>query len=143
MNKLDFMLLQKEDSDTSVLKKLHKHPSVKKFISIGKNYFKYVTESENVFYYKILFENNIIGGIHSEINGSKMYISVFISPDFRNRGYGKESVKYVINNFKDKVDTIEVAIDENNLPSIRLFESLGFEFTEKDGKLNTYRLAVK
>lgn len=143
MNKLNFILLQKNDSDIPVLKKLHKHPSVKKFLSISKNYFKYVTETENVFYYKILLNNKLIGGIHCEINNTKMYLSVFISPDYRNCGYGKASVKYILDNFTDKIEIIEVAIDEENYSSLRLFESLGFKFSEKDGKLNTYLFDVK
>ncbi len=143
MNRLDFILLQRNDSDIPVLKKFHILRSVKKFISISKNYFDYVTETENVFYYKILLNSKLIGGIHFEIHDIKMYISLFILPDYRNCGYGKASVKYVLDNFTDKIEVVEVAVDEENYSSIRLFEGLGFKFTEKDGNLYTYIFNAK
>lgn len=48
MNNLDFMLLQKNDSDIPALKRLHNLPSVKKSLSIS-NFFKIFFETETVF----------------------------------------------------------------------------------------------
>ena len=61
MENIEFNLLQENDRDIPILMKLHKEPSIEKYISISENYFEYVVSTENVWYYKIISENVIIG----------------------------------------------------------------------------------
>ena len=63
MSELQFKKLERNDSDIAVLRELHSDPSVKKWLSIGDNYFEYCTSTQNVQYIKILLSGVIIGGI--------------------------------------------------------------------------------
>ena len=137
---LEYKLLIKKDPDIQILKKIHSLPEIKKYISISRNYFKYVTETENVFYYKVILNSEIIGGIHFEKNGETAYISVCIHPDYQNNGYGKRSVEFILNHFKEIYRNVEVSIDEDNFASILLFEGLGFEKIDVSNGLITYIL---
>lgn len=137
---LEYKLLIEKDPDIRILKKMHSLPEIKKYISISRNYFKYVTETENVFYYKIILNGEVIGGIHFEKNGETAYISVCIHPDYQNKGYGKRSVEFILNKFKETYKNVEVGIDEYNFASIRLFEGLGFEKADVSNGLITYIL---
>ena len=66
MSQLTFEKLERNDSDIVILRELHNEPSVKKWLSIGDNYFEYCTSTQNVQYIKIFLLGVIIGGIHLE-----------------------------------------------------------------------------
>ena len=83
MNDLEFKLLQENDSDISILAKLHKEPSIEKYISISENYFEYVVSTESVWYYKIISENVIVGSVHLEKDKDVMYLSICIHPQYQ------------------------------------------------------------
>ena len=74
MNKLTYKrMVSKEDKDILLINEIHLKPEIKKFISIGDNYFKYVTTTENVFFYKVYNEQNFVGTIHLEKNDNVIY----------------------------------------------------------------------
>jgi len=57
-------------------------------------------------------------------------ISVLIAEKaHRRKGYGRKSVKWIMQHCHDEVDVFEVHIGMKNKPSISLFESLGFKET--------------
>lgn len=140
MSELAFEKLEKNDNDIAVLRDLHNEPSVKKWLSIGDNYFEYCTSTQNVQYIKILLSGVIIGGIHIERNNGILYLSIFIASEYRQKRYASECIGYIIDRFTEGINFIKVSIEEENIPSIKLFESLGFVFTDQEDELKNYVL---
>jgi len=142
---MDLMLipLVQNDSEISIAKKMHGEPTISRYISISDNYFDYVTNTENVVYYKIRFHNEFIGGIHSEIAGAVLYLSICIKPEYRKKGFATYALKKFISFIPHTVEKIQISIDETNIPSIRLFESLGFSKTGQEEELIDYILNLR
>ena len=126
------------DSDLDELIRIHQEPSVSRYISISENYFNYVTETEGVCYYKIICDGILTGGIHSEIQSETMYLSVCVDEKYRRIGIAEKSLKEFFSILPSAVKTIEVSIEETNIPSIRLFQKFGFQPSERDRELITY-----
>ena len=135
---IELVPLKCSDSDLDTLIGIHQEPSVSRFISISDDYFNYVTETEGVCYYKIMTDGVLTGGIHSEINDKTIYLSVCIDEKYRRLGIAEESLKKLFSILPSVVNTIEVSIEEANIPSVRLFQKLGFQFSERDHELITY-----
>ncbi len=131
------------DSQTDILRQIHSDPTVSRYISISDNYFEYVTGSENASYYKICFNNELIGGIHSEIDEAVLYLSICIQARHRGKGLATAALKKFISLVPDTVQKIKVSIDETNMPSVKLFEGLGFSKGVQDGELVDYNLDLK
>lgn len=140
MSELVFEKLERNDSDIITLRELHNEPSVKKWLSIGDNYFEYCTSTENVQYIKILLSGVIIGGIHLERDNDILHLSIFIATEYRQKGYARECVGHIIDKFTEGINFIKVAIEEGNTLSVKLFESLGFVFTDQEEELKNYVL---
>ncbi|MBP3938442.1 MAG: GNAT family N-acetyltransferase [Clostridia bacterium] len=134
-----------KDPDIPRLLEVHMLPENLRFIEINeKKYFKYVTKSNNVFYYKIFDEGTLIGSIHCELSGKTMYISLLIFPEYQNKGYGTKTLREVINgNFLLDFEAIEVSINNDNFPSLHLFEKVGFIRTSVDGGLVNYIYSMR
>lgn len=134
------LLTSLKDFDIPQLLSNHLLPEVSRFIDINeKKYFKYVTKTENVFYYKISENGKLIGSVHCEISGTVLYVSLLIFPEFQNNGFGTKVIKDIISGALPlSFDSIEVSIDKTNLPSLRLFEKVGFIKTSVDGGLVNY-----
>ena len=139
------LLTSLKDTDIPILLEIHSLPEIKCFIDINtKKYFKYVTKSNNVFYYKIFDEDTLIGSIHCELSGKTMYISLLIFPEYQNKGYGTKTLREVINgNFLLDFEAIEVSINNDNFPSLHLFEKVGFIRTSVDGGLVNYIYSMR
>ena len=78
-------------------------------------------------------EQTIIGWISfQDFYGRPAYngtseISIYIHENYRNKGYGKQMLTYTISHCpKLKIDTLLGFIFEENIESIQLFKSLGF-----------------
>lgn len=134
---IELVPLKCGDSDLNELISIHKEPSVSRFISISDNYFNYVTETENVCYYKIITDGILTGEIHYEINGKTIYLSICIDEQFRRNGIAIESLKKLISILPNTINKIEVSIDDTNIPSLCLFQKLGFQILEHNHKLVT------
>lgn len=134
---VSFELLKENDKNLEEVIKLHNIDSIKKFISISDNYFDYVTKTENVYYYKVLLEDKLIGGIHIEKYDDKLSLSICIDPLYQNKGYAKYSLNEVLKQFDFK--EIEVSIEEDNISSIKLFESVGYKCIRKEDELLIYK----
>ena len=139
---LKYILLKEEDKDIFLLKELHNLPEIKKFISISDNYFEYVTTTENVWYYKIIQENMVIGAVHLEKYDDVMYLSIWIHPEFQQKGYAKEALSYIEQNLCKGIHFIHVSIEEDNAASLRLFERAGYTFIGSDEELRDYKKEI-
>ena len=65
MNDLKYIrILSEDDHDIPKLTQIHKLPDISRFLSIGDSYFHYVTNTENVYFYKIHKYNTLIGSVH-------------------------------------------------------------------------------
>lgn len=130
-----------KDPDIPRLLEIHSLPEIQCFIDINiKKYFKYVVKSENVFYYKIYDNNMLIGSVHCELSDKTMYLSLLISPEHHNKGYGTKVLKDIINKtIPLDFECIEVSINDDNTPSLHLFEKVGFIRTSVDGGLINYK----
>ncbi len=122
---------------------MHDEPTVSKYISVSDDYFDYVTSAEGVVYFKIKLHDEFVGGIHSEIAGTVLYLSICIQPQYRRRGFAASALKKFIANVPQTVEKIQISIDETNFPSTRLFESLGFSKIGREGELIDYVLNLK
>ena len=139
---IELVPLKPDDSDLDELIRIHQEPSVSEFISISDNYFKYVTETEDVYYYKILANERLAGGIHSEIHNETMYLSICVEEEYRRLGIAEKSLKKFFSVMPSYIKIIEASIEETNIPSVHLFRKLGFQMSERDNELITYRKFV-
>jgi RimJ/RimL family protein N-acetyltransferase len=132
-------MVSQEDKDIFLIYEMHTKPEIKKYISISDNYFNYVTNTENVFFYKVYKDLNLVGTVHLEKNDNILYMDILIFPEFQKSGLGTK----VINDIKDDIfnlsfKKIKVSIDENNIPSLKLFENSGFKFVSQEDELKNY-----
>ncbi|QVK19004.1 GNAT family N-acetyltransferase [Mycoplasmatota bacterium] len=136
---IEYVLLKQNDDFTSLLQ-LHKTSEILKFIHIDlDNYFNYVTTTDNVYYYKVIENNEIISGFHCQIINSILHLSIFVNPKYHHKGYGTIILYDLIKNkFNFNVTEIRASIEINNLKSIGLFEKVGFIKSTIDDELIEY-----
>lgn len=129
-------LLREEDTDIPELIKVYRTPEIAQYISISDNYFRYVTNSEDIYFYKIYAGNRLIGATHLEIQETVLYMDLLIFPEFQKLGWGTKVVKDIQNDvFGLGFEKIEIAVDEKNTASLRLFENMGFVCISKEEEL--------
>ena len=93
----------------------------------------------NNYFYKVYKKRNLVGTIHLEKNDNIIYMDIIIFPEFQNSGLGTKVINDIKNDiFKLSFKKIEVSIDENNIPSLRLFEKVGFKFVSQEDELKNY-----
>ena len=76
-------ILTENDDDIDLLLKMYQIPSISHYLSISGNYFHYVTNTENVYFYKIYEHNKLIGTIHLEKQADSLYMDILIFPEFQ------------------------------------------------------------
>ena len=129
-------ILFEDDIDIPRLIMIYQKPAVAKYISISENYFHYVTNTENVYFYKIFENNKLIGATHLEKHGSVLFMDILVFPEFQRMGLGTKIVKDIQNDiFGLAYERIEVSIDERNAASLKLFNNTGFVCTSKEYEL--------
>lgn len=129
-------LLDEKDIAIPTLKAIYQLPEVSMYISISDNYFYYVTNTANVYFYKVYDKGNLIGAIHLELNKHLLYMDILIFPQFQRKGFATKVIKDIQNDiFKLNYNKIEISIDETNRASLKLFEIAGFTRTSKDDEL--------
>ena len=130
-----------DDPDIPYLTMILKLPEIARFISIDeKNYWKYVTSNENVFYFKAYEQGRLVGATHCEIVDHILYMDIMIIPTYQRKGFG-ETILQDIQNGKLPLayDQIEVSIEDTNEASIKLFEKMNFHCVSKEEELLNYR----
>lgn len=72
-----------------------------------------------------------IGQVRFDIENKNAIIDYSVDSDFRGRGFGKEILKLAIDQLTEKksnsLNQITGVVKENNIPSGKIFSSLGFE----------------
>lgn len=138
---MNYVLIESlDDPDIPRLITIHNLPENSRYISINeKKYFKYVIKNESVCYYKIFKSNTLIGSIHCELSEKTMYLSLLVFPEFQGKGYGTKILEQIISGTLPlDFENIEVSINDDNLPSLHIFEKVGFIKTSMDGGLINY-----
>ena len=140
MNELTYTrILTEDDSNIPHLLQIYQQPNVSQFISISDSYFHYVTNTPNVYFYKVYEKEKLIGAIHLEKNENLLYMDILIFPEFQNMGFATRTIKDIQNDiFGLNYDRIEISIDESNIASLKLFENAGFTFVSKEAELLNY-----
>jgi len=129
-------LLTEEDIDIPYLRTIYQLPEIARYISISENYFHYVTNTEDVFYYKVYDNDRFVGSIHLERQDAILYMDVLVFPDVQRMGIGRNIVKDIQKDrFGLDYEKIEISIDETNIASINLFEEAGFIRVSKEDEL--------
>ncbi|MBE6542012.1 MAG: GNAT family N-acetyltransferase [Ruminococcaceae bacterium] len=129
-------IVSEDDCDIRALSRIFQIPSVSQFISISDNYFHYVTNTENVYFYKIYENKRLIGTIHLEKYDDLLYMSILIFPEFQKMGFASKVIKDIQNDiFRLNYKRIEISVDERNVASRKLFENAGFSFVSKEDEL--------
>lgn len=133
-------MTSKTDSDIPKLISIFKLPDVERYYAIDfENYFSYVTETPDVFFYKAYEGNTLIGAFHIEKSESTLYLSIVVFPEFQKMGKASAIVEDIKKNiFNSEYRKIEAVINDDNIASLKLFEKQGFLFDSKDGGLLTY-----
>ena len=131
-------IVTEDDADITRLMQVHQLHEVSQFISIGDNYFHYVTNTPYVYFYKVYEGNSLIGSIHLEKPDNVLYMDILVFPEFQGRGYGTKIIKDIQRDLFDlNYERIEVSVDENNFASLNLFRNAGFTFvSQEDGMLD-------
>lgn len=132
-------LLHEDDPDVPLLLEAYRTPAIAQYLSIGGNYFHYVTHSENVRYFKVYAKEALIGAIHLEQPESVLYMSILVFPACQRKGLGACILQDILSDrFGLGFERIEVSIDEGNAASLRLFERAGFVRTGREDELVQY-----
>ena len=129
-------MLDENDIAVSELKAIYQLPEVSRYLNISDNYFCYVTKTSGVYFYKVYNKDELIGAIHLELNGNLLYMDILIFPKFQRKGFATKVIEDIQNDiFKLNYNKIEIAVDETNSASLKLFENAGFTRTSKDDEL--------
>ena len=128
------------DPDISYLDEILNLPEISRFINVDKNkYWTYVTNTENVFYFKV-FENDVlVAATHLEILNETMYMDVMVIPMYQRKGIATKIIKDIQSgHIPFDFGKIEVSIDKSNTASIKLFEKMNFKFVSAENELLNY-----
>ena len=129
-----------DDEDIPTILSVYRQPSISRFISIDEeNYWKYITSTDNVYFYKIYKDDILVATIHLESDNGALYMSVVVFPEYQNQGIATAILKDIQSGKTGlDFDKIQVSIDEKNTASLKLFESVGFICVNKDEELLEY-----
>ena len=129
-------MILEDDVDIPELTAIYQIPEISRYISIADNYFRYVTNSEEVYFYKVYENNKLIGSTHLERHGTVLFMDILVFPEFQRMGLGTQIVKDIQNNIIGlDYERIEISVDEKNTASLRLFENAGFIRLLKEDEL--------
>ena len=134
--KLNYQLIEnKDDNDLNKLLNYHNLPEIKKFISLSEGFFDYVINNENVFYYKVMIDNELVDGLQIEKDNSVIYLALWVKPEKQHRGIATCLLEDVLNEKFVKFNKVIVSIDKDNQTSIALFTKIGFKHTKQEDEL--------
>lgn len=138
-------MMNEKDNDISYLTSVFKLPEISRYISIDEqNYWKYVTTSENVLFFKIYENDALVATTHLEVVERILYLDIMVIPAQQGKGIASAVLREIQGGkLVSGFDKIEVSIDESNIKSIRLFEKLGFAYVSKEDELIDYVYEVK
>lgn len=142
---MTYRLLKKaDDVDVPLILSVYKQPSISQFISIDdENYWKYITSTDNVYFYKTYKDGVLAATIHLELDDHILYISIVVFPEYQKQGIATTLLKDIqTRKFELDFTKIQASIDEKNIASIKLFEKSGFVCIGKDEELLEYAYII-
>lgn len=137
MSKLTYQrMLDENDSDIPKIKAVYQLRDVAQYISTSDNFFRYVTTTENVYYFKVYEKCDLIGTVHLEKQGSVLSVAILVFCEYQKLGFGTRIVKDIQDGVLGLAyDNIEISIDERNSASLKLFENAGFIRVSQEDEL--------
>lgn len=129
-------MISESDADIPQLTEMYQMPEVSQYISIGENYFHYVTSASNVYFYKVHANDKLVGAIHIEKLETVLYMAILVFPQFQKRGIGTRIIEDIKNDICGLgYEKIEISVDEKNAASLKLFKNAGFVCVSKEDGL--------
>ncbi|MBR6536100.1 MAG: GNAT family N-acetyltransferase [Lachnospiraceae bacterium] len=138
-------MMNENDADIPYLVSIFKLPEISCYISIDEqNYWKYVTTSENVHFFKVYENDVLVATAHLEVVDRVLYLDIMVVPEYQGKGIATTVLKDIqAGKLVTGFERMEVSIDESNVASIRLFEKMGFVYVSKEEELINYVYEVK
>ena len=136
-------LTRQDDRDIPRILSVYRLPAVSRFISIDEaNYWRYVTASDHVFFYKIFDGETPVAAMHCETDGKTLYPAIVVFPEHQRKGIAARALTDLQEGrLPLDFDRIRVSIDKSNTASLRLFESAGFVCIGREEELLEYEYA--
>lgn len=132
-------ILSENDKDISILTKIYQIPEIAQYINISNNYWHYVSNTDNVYFYKVYDDNTLMGAIHLEIQNHTLFMDILVFPEYQRLGFGTKIVKDIKNDiFNLEYKDIQISIDTTNTASLKLFKDAGFVYLSQDHELLNY-----
>ena len=138
---MTYQLMKRSDDEViPVILSMYDLPSISRFISIDKdNYWRYVTATSNVYFYKIYEDDTFVATVHLELTDRILYMDIVVFPEYQKKGIATNVLKDIQENkLLSGFDKIQVSIHEENAASRKLFENAGFVCVGKDEELREY-----
>lgn len=138
---MTYRLVKKfDDEDIPIILSVYRQPMVSRFIGIDEeNYLKYIISTDNVYFYKVYNDNILVATIQLELADRVLYMSVVVFPEYQKQGIATTILKDIqVGMLELDFTRIQVSIDEKNIASLKLFESVGFVCVGKDEELLEY-----
>ena len=127
------------DPDIPRLMEILRLPEIARYISIDEgNFWNYITTNPAVSYFKAYRDGKLVGALDCELQGKKLYLSVMVLPEYQKQGLGTQMLQDLLSGKLLSFDTAEAYIEEENAPSVKLFEKMGFVPKFRDGELIVY-----
>ena len=127
------------DPDIPQLMETLRLPEISRYISIDeRNFWNYITTNPAVHYFKAFRDGKLVGALDCELQGKKLYLSVMVLPEHQKQGFGTQMLQDLLSGKLLSFDAAEAYIEEENAPSVKLFEKMGFVPKFRDGKLIIY-----
>ena len=77
-----------------------------------------------------LYEGKVAGLFEYTLDAGVLVIGLALSPDFVGKGGGadfvRQGIAFGLATYDDKIDVIELEVNRNNKPAIRVYEKVGF-----------------
>ena len=138
-NLIYIRLMKTDDADIPQIAAAYQLKEIVRYINIGEQYFDYVTDNENVYFYKVYEGETLIGAVHLEKQQGILFMSIVIFPEYQRADRGTRILTDIQTDaFGLGFERIEVSIDQTNIASIRLFEKAGFVFVSQEDELKNY-----
>ncbi len=89
---------------------------------------------------RIVGHSIIAFSFSTEVGGECLWIEeLYILPDYRGKGIGKEFFAYLFENFGDRVRRFRLEVEEENEGAVRLYKNLGFTWLDYKQMVNDGR----
>ena len=95
---MTYRLVKKfDDEDIPHILSVYRQPMISRFIGIDEeNYWKYITSTDNVYFYKVYSNNTLVATIQLELADRVLYMSVVVFPEYQKQGIATTILKDII-----------------------------------------------